>query len=103
MPDPRLPIIAGNAVDLFAARGDTGQMRGGLERRLIADPAHGRVGALAGRAAGSVSNGDKARRQRFEALDDLPETRLHFRRLRGEELEGDAGRGAVEIADRIGR
>ena len=103
MADPRLPIVAGNAVDLFAARGDAGQMRGRFERRLIADPAHGRVGALAGRAAGSVSNGDEARRQRFEPFDDLPEARLHLRRLWREELERHARRGAVEIADRIGR
>src|SRR5437763_8310976 len=72
-------------------------MRGGFERRLIADPAHGRVGALAGRAAGSVSNGDEARRQRFEPFDDLPEARLHLRRLWREELERHARRGAVEI------
>src|SRR5256885_16357410 len=87
MADPRLPIVAGNAVDLFAARGDAGQMRGGFERRLIADPAHGRVGALAGRAAGSVSNGDEARRQRFEPFDDLPEARLPLPRPWPAELE----------------
>src|SRR5205823_11023889 len=100
MPNAGLPIVAGDGVDLLTGRGNAGQMRRGFEARLVADAPHRRVRALAGRAAGSVSNGDKARAQRFEPLDDLPEPLLNFRCLRREELEGDPRRRAVEIADR---
>src|SRR5258708_35076921 len=69
-------------------------MRGGLERRSLADPPPRRMGALARRAARSVSNGDEARRQRLEPLDDGPQPLLHLGRLRREENETKARRGA---------
>ena len=72
MADAGFPIVAGNVVDLIAGGGDAGQMRGRFEPGFLADPPHRRVGALAGRTAGSVSNRDKARRQRLEPLDDRP-------------------------------
>src|SRR5207247_1929857 len=61
-----------------------------------------RVGALAGRSAGTVGDRDKARPQRLEPLDRDPQPLLHLRRLRREELEGNARRPGIEIADRVG-
>src|SRR3954452_8086565 len=83
--------------------GDAARVRGGLQRGFLADAAHGCMGALAGGAAGSVSNRDKARPQRLEPLDRGPQPLVHVRRLRREELEGNARRAGVKIADRVGR
>ena len=103
MADASLPVVAGDGVDFLAGGGNTGQMRRRLQHCFLADAADRRMGALAGRAAGSVSNRDKARPQRLDALDHGPEPLVHVRRLRREELEGDARRAGVEIADRVGR
>ena len=101
--DAGFPIVAGDPVDLLARGGDAGQMRGRFKDRFLADPPHRRVGALAGRPAGSVSNRDKARRQRLKPFDDGPQPLLHLGCLWREELERDARRAVVETADRIGR
>ena len=100
--DAGLPIVARDRVDLLARRRDAGQMRGRFERGLLADAAHRRVGALARRAAGAVGHRDEARPQRFEPLDRGPQPLFHLLRLRREELERDARRAGVEIADRVG-
>jgi len=81
--------MLGDGIDLGAAGADAGEMRRRLERRLAANAGHGRMGALARRAAGAVGHRDEARRQPFEPLDRLPELLLHLIRLGRKELEGD--------------
>src|SRR5271167_3645413 len=56
VPDPGLPIFLGHRVDLDAARSHTGQVRRRLERGLVADTPDRRVGALAGRPAGTIGD-----------------------------------------------
>ena len=100
--DAGLPVIGGDGVDLVAGRGDAGQMRGRLQRRLVADAADGRMGPLAGRAAGAVGHRDEARRQRFKPLDHLPQPQFHLGGPRRREFEGDTRRTGIEIANRVG-
>src|SRR5271169_3143042 len=67
--NPRLPVIPCNGIDLGPGRGNAGQMRGGIERGLVADAADRSMGTLTCRSAGAVGDRDKARRQWFEPLD----------------------------------
>ena len=74
---------------------DAGQVRGGLQGRLLQHPQHGAVGAVAGRAAGAIGHRDEGRVQRLQPADRLPQALLGLRRLGRRELEGDArARGA---------
>ena len=101
MAHARVVIGAERPADFVLRRADAGQMRGGLHRRFAHEPRDGRVRALAGRAAGAVGDRDEVRVERLEPLRRLPEVRLHLRRLRREELEGDAN-GRAGSAQRNG-
>ena len=100
--DPGLPIIECHGIDLGAGGGDAGKMGRRFESRLMVDAPNRRMSAFTGRAARPICHRNKARGQRFEALYDVPQPLLHFRRLWREEFEGDARRSGVEIANRIG-
>ena len=83
-------VIGGKRLANLVARGaDAGEMRGGLHRRLAHQPGDRGVGALAGRAARAVGDGDEGGVERLEPARRLPQVRLHLRRLRREELERD--------------
>ena len=71
-------------------------MRGRHQRRLARQARHGRVRALARRAAGAVGHRHEARLQRLEPPDRRPQRLLHLLRLGREELEGDVD---VAVAD----
>ena len=86
---PDVPIVARDSVDLLARRCNARQVRRRRELGLLEDPLDRRVGALSGRTAGPVSNRDKARMQRLESLDRLPQVLLHLLGLRREEFEAD--------------
>ena len=70
-------------------------MRGRRERGLRQDAPHGRMRALARRAAGAVGHRDEIRRKRREPRDRLPEILLHLLGLGRKELERDADRPAI--------
>src|SRR4051812_26639181 len=72
-----IPILTRDIEDFAAARTDACQMRCADERRLALHSGHNIVSALASRAVCSVSYGNKARRERCEPLNRLPERRLH--------------------------
>ena len=87
-------IVAQGLANLIARGADAGEVRGGLHRRLARHALDERVGALPGRAAGAVSDGDEGGIERLEARGGLPQVRLHLRRLRREKLERDMDLGA---------
>ena len=87
--DADLVIAVDDLVDLPARGADAGQMCGRQQRGFPEDAGDGRMGALAGRAAGAVGHGDEFRVERGEPVDGLPEIALHLFRLGRKELEGD--------------
>src|SRR5579862_282740 len=74
---------------------DAGEMRGGLERRLVDDALDCGVGALARAAAGAVGDGDKGRLERLQAFDCLPQRLFRFVGLGRREFERDVKRARV--------
>ena len=70
--------------------------------RLREDALDGRVGALAGRAAGAVGHRDEIRLQRREPRDRFPERLLHLRGLRRKKFERDVQCGARRRRRRSG-
>ncbi len=93
-----VPIAARDFIHLFARRADAGEMRSRLDRGFADDAGDRRVGAFPGGAAGAISDGDEFRLQRREALDRVPQRRLHFRRFWREEFEGHVDRLVLEAA-----
>ena len=87
MADADVAIAADDLVDFAARRADTGEMRRGAKPGLRQDARDGRMGALAGRAAGAVGHGDKARIERREAGNGAPKIALHLLGLGRKELE----------------
>src|SRR5207302_4575739 len=83
-----------------AAVADARQVRHRGEARLALDAHDQIVGALAGRAAGAVGDGDERRLQPLQA-DDVREQVLPGRiGLRREELEAEGrGVGGEDVAD----
>ena len=98
MADADVPIVADDSVDFFPRGGDAGQMRGGLDRGLVDDPRHRRMGALAGRATGAISHRDKTWTQRREPFDRFPEGCLHRLGRRRKKLERDGNIGTDRAA-----
>src|SRR3546814_15483324 len=72
----RFPVLVGDLVDLARAGGDAGQVRGGRQARLVNETSHGRMRALAGRAAGAVSHRHEARVQPRKPGDGIPPLRF---------------------------
>src|SRR5215467_13922773 len=72
-------------------------MRGGRERGLVEDTLDGRVRALAGRAAGAVSDRHEARGERRQPRDRFPQRLVHLLGLRREELEGDVDAASTRL------
>src|SRR3954452_3754997 len=73
-----IPILTRDIEDFAAARADAGQMRCADERRFALHTCHNIVSTLASRAVCSVGYGNKARRERCEPLNRLPERRFHL-------------------------
>ncbi len=96
MPHACRPIFLRDRVNLLARRLDTGQVRGGGDRRVAGDAGDGVVRPLARRAARAIGDADEPRRQRRERLDRLPQGRFHLLRLGREEFEAD-----VDIARHV--
>ena len=61
MADADVPIVADHGVDLFARRVNAGEMRGGLELRLLQHAGDRGVGALTGGTTGAIGDGNIAR------------------------------------------
>ncbi len=93
-----VPIVADHLVDLAPRRGNAGQVRGRLELGLAQDARHGRVGALARRAARPIGDRDVAWIERLQPPYRAPQRLLHRRRLGREELEGYVDVAAAEKA-----
>src|SRR5438309_11500365 len=83
-------IGAHDIVDLIAACGDAGEMRGGCDTGFAHEPLHGRMRALARRTAGAIRHRHESWLQGREPSDRLPQARFHLLALRREEFEGDA-------------
>ena len=88
----RFPIAARDCVHLLAGGADAGEMGGRLEPGLPADARDRGMGAIAGRAAGAVSDRNEARGKRLQPLDRRPQLLGHLIGLRREELERDLER-----------
>ena len=69
---PAVPISLDHRVDLGLGRGDAGQMRGRRQRGFLQDAPHGRVRALARRAAGAVGHRDEIGRAAAQAARPPP-------------------------------
>jgi len=82
-------IAIHDLVDVALGRGDAGEMRGRSQFGFTENPRDGRMGALAGRAARAVGDGDEIRIERRQPGDDVPQAALHLFRLRRKELERD--------------
>ena len=82
-------IVAKRLANFITCGADTGQMRRGLHRRLARHAFDQRVGALAGRTAGAVSDRHEGGIQWLEARGRFPQVRLHVRVFRREKLERD--------------
>ena len=95
-------IIAHDAVDFLARRGDAGQMRRRRQRGFRQDALDRRVRAFARRTAGAVGDGDEIRRQRRQSLDRLPQRLVHPCRLRREELERDMDAACLTAGETAG-
>ena len=93
-----IPIVADDLVDLAFRRRDAGEMRRWLQRRLAQDAGNSGVSALAGRAAGAISDRDIFRAERFEPPDRAPQRLVHGCRLGREELERHVDGAAAENA-----
>jgi hypothetical protein len=61
MADADVVVAADDFVDLAARRANAGQMRGRQQVGLSQDTGDGGMGALAGRSAGAIGNGDEVR------------------------------------------
>ena len=86
--DSLLPIAPGDGVHLARRGPDAGQVGGGFQGRLAEDPGEGGVGALAGGAAGAVSDRDEGGSHRRQPLHRVPQGLLHLLGLGREEFEG---------------
>ena len=91
-------VAARDLVDLRLGRLHAGQVRGRHQRRLAGEPRHGRVRALARRAAGAIGHRHEPGLQRLEPPDRRPQRLLHLLRLGREELEGDVDVAVAEQA-----
>ena len=85
---PGLPVGARDRVHLRAGGTNAGQVCGRGQLRLADNAGDRRVGTGLGAAARAVSDGNEARRQRFQPPDTGPELGLQRLGTRREELEG---------------
>ena len=82
-----VPVAARDCEDLAARGADAGEVRCARERGVALDARHDVVGAFARGAVRAVSHRHEARCQRREALDGVPQDRLHRRVRWREEFE----------------
>src|SRR4051794_9945388 len=85
--DSLIPILTRDIEDFVAARADACQMRRADEWRPALHPGPNIGSALTSRAVRSIGYGNKARRERCEALNRLPERRFHLGVGRRKELK----------------
>ena len=84
-----IPVGPGHFRDLRLAGSDAGQMGCSRDIGFLGDSGHGRMGALAGGAAGTISDRNKSRIKRFQRHDTFPKGLFHLFRFRRKKLEGN--------------
>ena len=102
MPHAALPVAGRNLIDLGTTGADAGEVRGRHERGFAHQADHGCVRSLPRAAACAVGDRDESGMERLQPADTGPELRLQRLGLRGEELEGERGRGAAALGQRQG-